>query len=326
MRRFLALVQMVLVVGFALFAPALAAPPSEDELKALDSQMTAAFNARHYDQALKIAEHKAAIIEQSEADKGKARDLTALALGNIAWCALFANQPQRALDAIARALEIAPDTLWLEINRAHALLFLGRTPAAINIYVSHKGETVPGSDKWEEVILKDFSDFRERGLNSLLLAQAEKALAAAPNSPEVLNETMLKLIRSRDYQKAIPLAELYVQAMKSRYGEEHPKYATALNNLAQPLYATNRLAEAEPLFRRALAIDEKSFGPDHPDVAIVLNNLARLLRTTNRLAEAEPLMRRALAIDEKSLGPDHPSRGPHPQQSGAAAAGHEPAG
>jgi hypothetical protein len=32
--------------------------------------------------------------------------------------------------------------------------------------------------------------------------------------------------------------------------------------------ATNRHAVAEPLSRRALAIDEKSFGPDHPNVAI----------------------------------------------------------
>jgi tetratricopeptide (TPR) repeat protein len=72
------------------------------------------------------------------------------------------------------------------------------------------------------------------------------------------------------------------------------------------LQATNRLGEAEPLMRRALAIDEKSFGPDHPNVAIRLNNLAQLLQATNRLGEAEPLMRRALAIDEKSFRPDHP--------------------
>ena len=64
--------------------------------------------------------------------------------------------------------------------------------------------------------------------------------------------------------------------------------------------------EAEPLYRRALDIDEASFGPDHPDVAIDLNNLALLLQDTNRLGEAEPLMRRALAIDEASLGSDHP--------------------
>ena len=36
----------------------------------------------------------------------------------------------------------------------------------------------------------------------------------------------------------------------------------------QLLQATNRLGEAEPLMRRALAIDEASYGPDHPNVAI----------------------------------------------------------
>ena len=90
------------------------------------------------------------------------------------------------------------------------------------------------------------------------------------------------------------------------YGPDHPHVATALNNLARLLQDTNRLGEAEPLMRRALAIAEGSYGPDHPDVASDLNNLALLLQDTNRLGEAEPLMRRALAIDEGSYGPDHP--------------------
>ncbi len=64
-------------------------------------------------------------------------------------------------------------------------------------------------------------------------------------------------------------------------------------------------SRAEPLYRRALTINEKSFGPDHHKVGINLNNLAQLLQATNRLSEAEPLMRRALAISEKSFGPDH---------------------
>ncbi len=34
------------------------------------------------------------------------------------------------------------------------------------------------------------------------------------------------------------------------------------------------LGVAEPLYRRALAIDEASLGPAHPDVANDLNNLA----------------------------------------------------
>ena len=72
------------------------------------------------------------------------------------------------------------------------------------------------------------------------------------------------------------------------------------------LFYQARHNQAEPLMRRALAIDEKSYGPEHPNVARDLNNLAQLLQATNRLEEAEPLMRRALAIDEKSYGPEHP--------------------
>ena len=78
--------------------------------------------------------------------------------------------------------------------------------------------------------------------------------------------------------------------------------AIGLNNLAELLRETNRHAEAEPIYRRALEIWEKSLGADHPDVAQSLNNLALLLQATNRLPEAEPLIRRALKIDETSLG------------------------
>jgi tetratricopeptide (TPR) repeat protein len=85
-----------------------------------------------------------------------------------------------------------------------------------------------------------------------------------------------------------------------------PKAARIMNDLA--LWLKNRAehGEAEPLYRRALAIDEKRFGPEHPDVATGLNNLGLLLSDTNRLAEAEPLYRRALAIKEKSFGLEHP--------------------
>ena len=70
---------------------------------------------------------------------------------------------------------------------------------------------------------------------------------------------------------------------------------------------TNRPSDAEPLLRRALAIQERSLGPNHPDVAGQLNNLAMFLHDTNRLSQAEPLLRRALTICETSLGKKHPS-------------------
>ncbi len=96
------------------------------------------------------------------------------------------------------------------------------------------------------------------------------------------------------------LAELWADT-------NHPDAAWLLNQAGLRWDNLAEWSRAEPLKRRALAIDEHSFGPDHPRVAIHLNNLAQLLKATNRLGEAEPLMRRALAIDEHSFGADDPN-------------------
>jgi tetratricopeptide (TPR) repeat protein len=83
-----------------------------------------------------------------------------------------------------------------------------------------------------------------------------------------------------------------------------PDDGAELSGLALSLTDAGDYAGAEPLFRRALAIEEKAPGPDHPHVARCLNNLALLLKYKGDYAGAEPLYRRALAIDEKALGPD----------------------
>lgn len=80
-----------------------------------------------------------------------------------------------------------------------------------------------------------------------------------------------------------------------------------MNQLAVLFLAKARHAEAEPLMRRVLAIDEKSLGTEHPEIAISLNNLAQLLQDTNRIAEAEPLLRHALGVFERYFGPEHPN-------------------
>jgi tetratricopeptide (TPR) repeat protein len=72
--------------------------------------------------------------------------------------------------------------------------------------------------------------------------------------------------------------------------------ARLMNQLGILLYTKALHAEAEPLMRRALALDEAAYGPEHPDVARDLNNLASLLKATNRLAEAEPLSWRMVGI------------------------------
>jgi hypothetical protein len=43
--------------------------------------------------------------------------------------------------------------------------------------------------------------------------------------------------------------------------------AQSLNNLAELYRRLGRSADAEPLYKRSLAIREKVLGPDHPDIA-----------------------------------------------------------
>ena len=57
-----------------------------------------------------------------------------------------------------------------------------------------------------------------------------------------------------------------------------------------------RYAEAEPLYERLLAVEEKALGPEHPDLDESLTNYAALLQTMGRDAEAARMEARAKAI------------------------------
>ncbi len=138
---------------------------------------------------------------------------------------------------------------------------------------------------------------------------------AAPALDQATNQLLAHARQREDFignssQKAATaweLSPLQEFATLLTSGESPQDGATIFaNNVAARLWDSARYLEAEPLMRRALAIDEASLGPDHPDVARDLNNLAQLLQATNRLDEAEPLMRRTLAIVEATFGPDHP--------------------
>ena len=102
-----------------------------------------------------------------------------------------------------------------------------------------------------------------------------------------------------DYSRS---QKMFAAAVKEaeRFPDPDLRLARSLNNLAAAYAAQEKYAEAEPLYRRALAILEKVRGPDHPDVATALSNYAALLQATNRGAEAAKLEARATAIGEKA--------------------------
>jgi CHAT domain-containing protein/tetratricopeptide (TPR) repeat protein len=109
-----------------------------------------------------------------------------------------------------------------------------------------------------------------------------------------------------DTAQAIVLHEERLPLLIALVGEDHLRTGISLNDLAVLYYNQGQYTQAEPLFKRVLAIRERALGPDHLDVAISLNNLALMIYATQgQYAQAEPLLKRVLAIREKYLDPNH---------------------
>ena len=153
---------------------------------------------------------------------------------------------------------------------------------------------------------RSVEDRYEKGLAALYerrYAEASEYISSSiPSPPGEFLKRYVPLARAEYEQGHYPAAEAALRKVLAVHSED----PLILNNLGVVLDAEAKYAEAEPLYKLALTIDEKTLGPDHPTVAICLNNLALLYSSQGRYAEAEPLYKRALTIDEKVLGPDHP--------------------
>jgi hypothetical protein len=85
---------------------------------------------------------------------------------NLSWCQILNRDFTDALSTAEMGLIQNPSYLPLEINRAHALLLLGRTQEAEAIYFKHEGQIIPELDNklWQQIVLDDFNEFQKRGL------------------------------------------------------------------------------------------------------------------------------------------------------------------
>jgi CHAT domain-containing protein/Tfp pilus assembly protein PilF len=109
------------------------------------------------------------------------------------------------------------------------------------------------------------------------------------------------------YSEALPLAQAMVASLEKTGNNRD--LAAALNNLAQIDADQGHDDQAEPLYKRAIALMEKGTGQGSVEIAPLLNNLAALYQRQSRFTEAEPLFRRALAVREQGLSREHPDVG-----------------
>ena len=100
-------------------------------------------------------------------------------VGGLAYNFVLAGNFPTALQVADQAIALAPDQIWLYTNKAHALMFLGRTAAARELYLKYRGtKNVPGEKSWETVILDDFADLRKAGLSNPLMDEIEKEFSS----------------------------------------------------------------------------------------------------------------------------------------------------
>jgi hypothetical protein len=154
----------------------LADAENERARQALAKQVEAAYRAGKFGDALKLQDQLAAETERFEtASDGQAGEQTAGAYATLAWYALLSRAFDKALAASERALTLTPNLRPALVNRAHALLFLGRTREARAAYLENKGQEEDGK-KWEDVVIADFAELRKAGVVNPMTSRIEAEL------------------------------------------------------------------------------------------------------------------------------------------------------
>src|SRR2546426_700204 len=117
-----------------------------------------------------------------------------------------------------------------------------------------------------------------------------------------LNREVVRLYQRGDFRSAMVQSTRAAELARRHLGEDHPDFATSLNDLAELYRAMGDYARAEPLYRQALEIYRVALGENHPHFATSLNNLAGLYAGTERTSEAFAMMVQAAKIDDRMMG------------------------
>ncbi|MEM1182983.1 MAG: serine/threonine-protein kinase [Acidobacteriota bacterium] len=132
------------------------------------------------------------------------------------------------------------------------------------------------------------------GGDSFLSIETRHRLAQALLADQELDAAEAELHRVLDYRRGAR-------------GESHPRYLTALGDLAVVAMARRQDADAIPMLARVLDGNEQIFGPEHPHVAVALQNLATATSRSGSREQAQALWLECLALRRQLHPEDHPA-------------------
>jgi tetratricopeptide (TPR) repeat protein len=130
---------------------------------------------------------------------------------------------------------------------------------------------------------------------------------ARPDETLALAVRVEELVLAERYSEAEPLALRLLTILKQKpLGSNQTLIAYSLKFIGFVYAGEGRYADAEPLLRQSLEIDEKARSPNNVDYA-TLNRLAIVYENLGRFVDAEALYKCSLGIREKVFGPNDPT-------------------
>lgn len=121
-------------------------------------------------------------------------------------------------------------------------------------------------------------------------------------------EGLLLLAEGRP-REAVPLFERSLGVRERMFaGENHSEIAVLLVDIARAKRVSEGPRSAEPILRRALAIQRNALSAGHPELVPTLNTLGGVLLDLGRRAEAEPVLKESVDIARAKLSQRHSRR------------------
>ncbi len=111
-----------------------------------------------------------------------------------------------------------------------------------------------------------------------------------------LNDQVLELYEKGEFEKAIPLAEKTIQAVKKELGENNGSFITALTNLGSIYVQLEQFAKAEPIYIEVAEKIKQFYGATSSIYAKSVSNLASLYYNLHQQTKSEKLYQEVVEI------------------------------
>jgi len=153
--------------------------------------------------------------------------------------------------------------------------------------------------------IKAGKDSANIGTYTIKNIEVRAATRKEQNSVEATNldSQIASLVEQNNLDQAITFARRAL-SLREEFGRESAEVAESLHILAILYHRKRDYVQAEPLYRRAVAIYEKLFGGDDLHVAEVDANLGEMYKSKGDYNAAERTLIRVVEIREKKLDPN----------------------